>query len=130
MRARLTKADKGGLILCLGMFLASLGWGLNAGPGILQASDSAAGQGQAAQSEAPQEKQVANAKPVDQSLPSAEAARQRQLIEDTDRLYVLATELKSEVDKSNKNTLSIQVIKKADEIEKLARSIRDLTKQN
>lgn len=54
--------------------------------------------------------------------------RQKQLVADTDKLLQLAAELKAEVDKSGKDTLSITVIKKADEIEKLAKSVREKMK--
>jgi xanthosine utilization system XapX-like protein len=54
--------------------------------------------------------------------------RQKQLVKDTDKLFALATELKDEVAKTNKDTLSVDVIKKADEIEKLARSVREKMK--
>jgi hypothetical protein len=54
--------------------------------------------------------------------------RQKQLVKDTDKLYALATELKDEVAKSNKDTLSVEVIKKAEEIEKLAKSVREKMK--
>jgi len=54
--------------------------------------------------------------------------RQQQLVKDTDKLLALATELKSDVDKTNKDVLSIDVIKKADEIEKLAKSVKDRMK--
>ena len=40
-------------------------------------------------------------------------------------LLKMATELKAEVDKSNKDTLSLAVIRKADEIERTARSMKD-----
>jgi len=50
--------------------------------------------------------------------------RQTSLQKDTDRLLQLATELKEYVDKTNEHTLSLDVIKKADEIEKLARSVK------
>jgi hypothetical protein len=53
------------------------------------------------------------------------ADRQKQLEEDTDKLLTLAKELKEEVDKSNKDTLSIDVVKKAAAIEKLAKSVKD-----
>jgi hypothetical protein len=43
---------------------------------------------------------------------------------DTDKLLALATELKDYVDKSNENILSLDVIRKAEEIEKLARDVR------
>lgn len=47
---------------------------------------------------------------------------------DTERLFELSNELKRYVDKTNENILSIDVIKKADEIEKLAHSIREKMK--
>jgi hypothetical protein len=51
--------------------------------------------------------------------------RQAELKRDTDKLLQLATQLKQAVDKSNENTLSLDVIKKAGEIEKLAKSVRE-----
>jgi hypothetical protein len=56
---------------------------------------------------------------------SRNALRQQQLVSDTAKLLALATELKTEVDKSNKDMLSLTVVKKAEEIEKLAKSVRD-----
>ena len=53
------------------------------------------------------------------------ADRQKQLEADTQKLLALANELKAEVEKSNKDTLSLDVVRKADEIEKLAKSVRD-----
>jgi hypothetical protein len=54
--------------------------------------------------------------------------RQKRLVADTDKLLALATDLKAQVDKSNKDTLSVDVIKKAEEIEKLARSVKERMK--
>jgi len=54
--------------------------------------------------------------------------RQKQLEADTDKLLALATDLKAKVDKSTKDTLSVEVIKKADEIEKLAHSMKERMK--
>jgi nitric oxide reductase activation protein len=54
--------------------------------------------------------------------------RQRKLVADTERLVALANELKSQVDKSNKDTLSLDVVRKADEIEKLAHSVKEKMK--
>jgi hypothetical protein len=51
--------------------------------------------------------------------------RQKQLAEDTAKLLVLANELKAEMDKSTKDTLSLGVIKKAEQVEKLAHKVRD-----
>jgi hypothetical protein len=47
---------------------------------------------------------------------------------DTEKLLKLAVELKAQVDKSNENVLSIDVIRKAEEIEKLAHSVKDKMK--
>ena len=51
--------------------------------------------------------------------------RQKRLEGDTAKLYELAGELKEQVAKSDKNTLSVDVVKKADEIERLAKSVKD-----
>ena len=51
--------------------------------------------------------------------------RQKKIEADTARLLDLAKELHAAVVKSNKNTLSIDVVKDADEIEKLAKSIKE-----
>jgi hypothetical protein len=47
---------------------------------------------------------------------------------DTDKLLKLSVELKEYVDKSDENVLSLDVIKKAEEIEKLAKSVKDKMK--
>jgi hypothetical protein len=47
---------------------------------------------------------------------------------DTEKLLKLAEELKASVDKSGENVLSLDVIKKAEEIEKLAHSVKDKMK--
>ena len=49
---------------------------------------------------------------------------QKQLTQDTAKLLGLAKQLKEEVDKSNGSTLSVDVIKKATEIDKLAKSVK------
>ena len=54
--------------------------------------------------------------------------RQKKLVADTDKLLVLATELKQDVAKTNKDVLSVDVIKKAEEIEKLAHSVKERMK--
>jgi hypothetical protein len=50
--------------------------------------------------------------------------RQADLKRDTDKLLELATELKLYVDKTNENVMSLDVIKKASEIEKLSKDIQ------
>ena len=54
----------------------------------------------------------------------ANQQRQAELKRDAEKLVKLSTELKQYVDKTNENILSLDVIKKADEIEKLARSVK------
>ena len=54
--------------------------------------------------------------------------RQAQLVADTNKLYQLAQELQAEVGKSTKNTLSLAVVKKAAEVEKLAKSLKERMK--
>lgn len=54
--------------------------------------------------------------------------RQKQLVDDTQKLVALANELKTDVDKSSKDTLSLDVVRKADEIEKLAHNVKDRMK--
>jgi len=58
------------------------------------------------------------------------AAKERlaALKNDTDKLLKLSVELKQFVDKSDENVLSVDVIKKADEIEKLAHSVKEKMK--
>ena len=56
--------------------------------------------------------------------------RQIAIQRDTDKLFELATQLKQNVDKSSENTLSMDVIKKAEEIEKLAHSVKEKMKGN
>lgn len=54
--------------------------------------------------------------------------RQQALKKDADKLFELSSQLKQQVDKSNENILSLDVIKKAEEIEKLAKSVREKMK--
>jgi len=56
------------------------------------------------------------------------AERQKQLVEDTQKLVALANELQVEVNQSTKDMLSLDVVRKADEIDKLARTVRDKMK--
>jgi len=58
----------------------------------------------------------------------ANSQRQQDIRKDTEKLLELATELKQEVDKSNENMLSMGVVKKAEEIEKLAKSVKNKMK--
>ncbi len=51
--------------------------------------------------------------------------RQKRLVSDSDKLLALATQLHEEVGKTDKNILSMDVIRRADEIEKLAHNVKE-----
>lgn len=59
---------------------------------------------------------------------AADAERRKQIVDDSAALLKLATDLKTAVDKSNKDTLSLTVIRKAEAIEKLARGVKEKMK--
>ena len=63
------------------------------------------------------------AAPAQPASPAA-GDRQKAAHADADRLLALAQSLKTSVDKSRKDELNVQVIREAEEIEKLARSLR------
>ena len=67
------------------------------------------------------------------SLPSLEKrtleGNEKEIKKKVERLYDLATELKAEVDKTDSSkVLSLNLVKKADEIEKLAHEIKTRSK--
>jgi hypothetical protein len=51
--------------------------------------------------------------------------RRKQISEESAMLVQLSTELKAEVDKTDKDTLSLAVIRKAQDIEKLAHAVKE-----
>jgi hypothetical protein len=63
-----------------------------------------------------------------QQFEAANSERKRQITDDTAKLLELATQLKAEVDKTSKDTLSINVIRKAESIEKLAKGVKEKMK--
>ncbi len=65
-----------------------------------------------------------------QAMVQIEHDRQIALKRDTDKLLEMATDLKQSVDRTNANILSMDVIKRAQEIEKLAKSVREKMKGN
>lgn len=60
----------------------------------------------------------------------ANQQRQAELKRDSDKLLQLATELKTYVDRTNENLLSLEVVTKAEQIEKLAHSVREKMRGN
>lgn len=127
----------GGLMLALGSAAwgqtTGAGSGLGSMAGALQGSGSGSGRGSSSgQATAPP-----SIEPPDVSIPpQAEeeqsklrnVERQKQLVADAQKLLSLANELKEDVDKSTKDTLSLDVIRKADEIEKLAHTVKEKMK--
>jgi hypothetical protein len=65
----------------------------------------------------------------DRMYKAANKKRQQDIRDDTDKLFQLATELKAAVDKSNENMLSLEVVRKADEVEKLAKKVKEKMKE-
>jgi len=63
-----------------------------------------------------------------QNFEAANAERRKQIADDSSKLLKLATDLKAEVDKTTKDTLSLAVIRKADEIERLAHGVKEKMK--
>ncbi len=63
-----------------------------------------------------------------QNLDTPGAERRKQIADESSQLVALATDLKTEVDKTNRDMLSVAVIRKAEEIEKLAHNVKDKLK--
>ena len=59
----------------------------------------------------------------------AAEARQKKMETDAARLVEMAQQLKTSVDKTNKDVLSVNVIREAERIEKLAREVREGMRQ-
>jgi len=76
----------------------------------------------------PADADEAQRRAVKEMAKKANLQRQAILKSDTEKLVKLAGELKDYVDKSNENVLSLDVMKKADEIEKLAHSVKEKMK--
>jgi hypothetical protein len=86
---------------------------------------------QAKMTAAAEAKTEQSAKPSPQTqIEAATSMRRKQISDDSTRLLTMAVALKAEVDKTTKDTLSLNVIRKADEIEKLAHSVREKMKQS
>jgi hypothetical protein len=90
-------------------------------PAQLSGSFPAAAQAQTAVKAPVSAQAVATAQPVMQPVANAAPAGPQQQIA---QLLQMATDLKSAVDKTNKDELSITVVRKASAIEQLARKVR------
>jgi len=70
-----------------------------------------------------------NDEPTRLDLKAIQQENQRKLRADVSKLYEIAADLKSDVEKTDAaSTLSLSLIKKAQDIEKLAKQIRSLAK--
>jgi len=56
---------------------------------------------------------------------AANAERKRQICADSDKLLKMATDLKDDLNKTSKDTLSIETIHKIDAIQKLTKDMKD-----
>jgi hypothetical protein len=70
------------------------------------------------------DQQIRDAKAEKHDAQRVRTDREKKIAEDKAELLKLAIELKSDIDKTSIDTLSLSVIRKADEIEKLARSLK------
>jgi len=133
-------AIKVGQAASIGLMLALLGTAAAQSTGGGSGSGTGAGRSQpsAAQPQLPNSSipSIVPSDPADERMMRLEQEqakmrnvdRQKKLVEDTEKLLALANQLKEEVGKSNKDTLSLDVVKKADEIEKLAHSVKEKMK--
>jgi hypothetical protein len=65
-----------------------------------------------------------------EQLKRANELRQEEIKRDTEKLFQLSTELKDFVDKGSQGVLSMDALKKAEQIEKLAHSVKSKMKQS
>jgi hypothetical protein len=67
--------------------------------------------------------------PTKQPDASSGSEQKKQISAESTQLVAMAMALKAEIDKTNKDVLSLNVIRKADEIEKLAHAVKEKIKQ-
>jgi hypothetical protein len=97
---------------------------VSAQPVVSQDSSRSFGPGSSLQQKPPNPADEARLRMEREMAKKANQARQVELKRDTEKLLKLATELKEYVDKTSENTLSVDVVRKAEEIEKLAHSVK------
>jgi hypothetical protein len=64
----------------------------------------------------------------EQQARSRNSERQKKLVADTDRLLALIGDLKHQIEQADRDGQPVDVTKKAEEIEKLAKSVKDRMK--
>jgi gas vesicle protein len=65
----------------------------------------------------------------DRQIREANKKRQQDIRDDTEKLFQLSSELKAAVEKSNEHMLSLDVVRKAEEVEKLAKKVKEKMKE-
>lgn len=81
------------------------------------------------QFEGPRTQSQAEKEMQERASREANKKRQQEIRTDTEKLFQLANELKDAVDKSNEHLLSLDVVRKADEVEKLAHRVKEKMKE-
>ncbi len=106
----------GGAIAAVVLMATSLGWGQqrNAPP---------------AQPQTQTQAQPQAAAESDPAKEDSRTLKQKLLDDEAQRLVTMANELKAAVDKTNKNILSLDVVRKAEQIEQLAHKMKDQGKR-
>lgn len=66
---------------------------------------------------------------LEQQKNESAVAHQKKMVDDADRLVALAQQLKVSVDKTNKDIISVEVLRNAEKIEKLAHELREGVKK-
>jgi hypothetical protein len=65
----------------------------------------------------------------EQAIRATNEQRHKKMLEDANRMVQLSNELKADVEKAQKDELSLEVMKKAAEVEKLAHDVQQRMKQ-
>ena len=73
---------------------------------------------------------VQSTQPSAPGKPTAKDAHDAKIAADAEKLYQMALDLKVEVDKSNKDTVSLTVAKRAAELEKMAKTLKQEMRAN
>ncbi len=96
-------------------------------PAAEQAAEDQATQDKPAADQAEDQATAEQAKPLAPAKPAT--PEEQQLQKDTARLLQLAQELKVEVEKAGANTLSLVAVRKADEVLRLSKNLKERMKE-
>ncbi len=105
--------------------IAGLGWGQTTGTGRMPAGSTLPG----GISDSGRDSHTLSPNTQEKMAIAREDERQKRLQADTTQLLALATKLKEDMDKTDKYTLSLDVMKRTAEIERLAKAIRERMKE-